>query len=70
MKFNESSFDRIVRIVVGAVLGILIALKIVTGGAAIVAGIVAAVLLLTGVIGLCPIYMLLRISTRKAVHKD
>jgi hypothetical protein len=69
MKRNESTADRIVRIVLAIALGVLVALKVVTGTAAIIFGAVAGILFLTGVISFCAIYALLGISTCKIPKK-
>ena len=69
MKSNESTVDRIIRVVLAVVLGALVALKVVTGTVAILFGIVAAILFLTGVVGICLIYAMLGISTRKTSTK-
>jgi hypothetical protein len=66
MKTNESWTDRIIRIILGLALGALVLLKIVTGVAAIVVGVVAAIIFLTGVVGFCAIYALFGLSTHKA----
>lgn len=65
MKSNESAADRIIRIILGLVLAALVAFKVVTGTAAIVIGIGAAILLITGLAGFCAIYALLGICTCK-----
>ncbi len=66
MKTNESTADRIVRIVVGAILAALAVTGVATGALAIVAWVVAAILLVTGVVGFCPLYAVLRFSTKPA----
>lgn len=63
MKRNTNLIDRVVRIVLAIVIGIAIAAKIITGGIALAAGIAAAILLLTGLVGFCGIYAVLGIST-------
>jgi hypothetical protein len=65
MQKNVGAPDRMVRIVLALVIGLLVATGQVTGTTAIVLGIVAAVLLATGVMSMCPLYSLLRISTFK-----
>jgi DUF2892 family protein len=60
---NEGAVDRAARIVVGLGLGIAV-FTLLTGVWQIVAAVVAAILLLTGVVGFCPLYALLRINTR------
>ncbi len=62
---NMGSADRIVRLVVVAVIAILIAAKTLTGGAAVVLGIIALVMLLTALMGFCPLYVPFKISTAK-----
>jgi hypothetical protein len=66
MKINESSLDRIIRVVLGIVLLALYFTGTVTGGLGIVFIILGAVALLTGVVGFCPLYALLKINTNKA----
>jgi hypothetical protein len=60
---NESALDRVIRLVIGVALGILVFTTL-TGAWQIVAAIVAAVMLLTGAVGFCPLYALFRISTK------
>lgn len=64
-KLNEASWDRIVRVVLGIVL-LYVGLGVVTGGWSILSMVVGAVLLLTGLLGFCPLYALFKISTRRA----
>ncbi len=66
MKTNESTADRIIRIVVGAILAVLAITGVATGALAIVAWVLAALLLVTGVVGFCPAYALLHLSTKPA----
>jgi hypothetical protein len=66
MKINESSPDRITRGLVGIVLFALYFTGTVTGGLGIVFIILGAVALVTGVVGFCPLYALLKINTNKA----
>lgn len=65
MKINESNTDRIIRIVFGIVLLILYFTGVVTGGWGIVFLVLAAVALLTGITGFCPLYALLKMRTNK-----
>lgn len=64
MKLNESNVDRIVRAVVGIVL-LYVGFAVLGGTLGIILGVVGAVLLLTGAIGFCPLYFLLKFSTLK-----
>jgi len=65
-KVNEANWDRIARIVLGAVLLWLGLGSVVTGALGIVADILGAILVLTGAVGICPLYMLLKFSTKKS----
>lgn len=64
MKLNESNIDRIIRAVAGIVL-LYVGFGVLGGTLGVVLGVVGAILLLTGAIGFCPIYFLLKLSTRK-----
>ena len=65
MKTNESGLDRVIRVIVGVALLALYFVHIVAGGLGIVAVIIGADLLITGVVGFCPLYALLKIQTNK-----
>jgi len=66
MKFNESGFGRLIRVVLGIVLLALNFGGVVTGGLGIVVLVLGAVALLTGIVGFCPLYATLKIRTNKA----
>ena len=66
MKLNESNVDRIIRAVAGVVLLYLGFGGALAGGLAIVADVVGLVLLVTGAIGFCPLYAMIKFSTRSA----
>lgn len=61
---NEAMWDRIVRIVLGIALLYLGFGGVVGGGLGTALGIIGFVPLLTGLVGWCPLYSLLRISTK------
>ncbi len=63
---NESGLDRIIRVVLGIVLIALYISGAVSGGLGLVAIILGAVALLTGLVGFCPLYALLKIRTKRA----
>jgi len=67
MKKNMGVVDRGTRTILALILGTLIATGTITGTAAIVLGVVAVVLLLTTLMSFCPLYSLLKISTKKDV---
>lgn len=66
MKKNMSSTDRVIRLVVAAVVGILIYQNVLTGTLAVILGVLAGVFVLTSILGVCPLYMLFKISTKKS----
>ena len=66
MKTNESGLDRIIRVIVGVVLLALYFTGTVTGGLGIVFIVLGALLVVTGAVGFCPLYAILKIKTKKA----
>jgi hypothetical protein len=60
---NVGRADCVVRIVVGLGLGVLIYLGVLSDVAAIVAGVIAAYLLLSGIFGRCLVYKVADIDT-------
>jgi uncharacterized membrane protein len=65
MKRNIGTVDRVVRLLTAAVIIILGITGVISGALLIVLGIVAAAFIITGILGLCPIYLLFRLSTRR-----
>jgi hypothetical protein len=65
MKMNESGLDRVIRLVAGLVLLLLYFVGVVSGTLGIVVLVLGAILLLTGLIGFCPLYALFKFSTKK-----
>lgn len=63
-RINEGWFDRVVRVLIGAGLAVA-TFAAFTGVWQIIAGIVAAILLVTGLVGFCPLYRLLGITTHR-----
>ncbi|MGA3282201.1 MAG: DUF2892 domain-containing protein [Smithella sp.] len=63
MKKNMGTIDRIIRILLAIVVIILYINGSITGIAAIILGILAIVFIITSLIGFCPLYVLLKIST-------
>ncbi len=64
LELNESTLDRVVRVGLGVFLVALGALGVVAAPLIYVVWVVAAVALLTGIVGFCPLYALFRFSTR------
>ena len=63
MTRNVGPEDRVVRIVVGLALGVVIYLGYIEGTAAIIAGVVAAYLLITGLFVRCLVYKAIDVDT-------
>jgi hypothetical protein len=63
MKKNMGTIDRVIRIVLAIVVAILYMNGSITGTAAIILGILAVVFIITSLIGFCPLYVPLKIST-------
>jgi len=63
MKKNMGTIDRVIRILLAIVVIGLYLNGSITGAAAIVLGILAFVFIVTSLIGFCPLYVPLKIST-------
>lgn len=66
IKVNEANWDRILRVVLGIVILYLGWAGVVTGGLGTFLKFFGFIPLLTGLIGWCPIYSLLKFGTRAA----
>ena len=62
---NMGIADRVIRVLLAIVVGILYATGTITGTVAVILGIVAVVFLLTSAIGFCPGYLPFKISTAR-----
>lgn len=69
MNKNLGVVDRIVRLLIVAAVAVLYFTGVVHAALAIVLGIVAVVLLVTSIVGTCPIYLPFKLSSRKAGAK-
>lgn len=65
MKKNMGTADRVIRVILAVVVGILYAAGQITGTAAVILGVLAVIFLLTGAVGFCPLYAPFGISTLK-----
>jgi len=65
MKINEGKTDRIIRVIVGIVLLALGLFGVVGGWLMWAAYIVGAILVITGIVGFCPLYAIFKINTNK-----
>ncbi len=61
---NEAGWDRVARVIVGVVL-LVLGLGVVDGGLGVFLAVLAFVPLLTGLVGWCPLYSLLRFRTNR-----
>ena len=69
MKTNMGSVDRIIRIILAVVIAVLYFTKQITGTGAIILGVLAIIFVLTSLIGVCPLYMPFKISTKKKQNR-
>ena len=65
MKKNMGTIDRAVRLILVAVVAALYFTGQISGTLAIVLGVLAVIFLLTSLIGWCPLYVPLNLSTKK-----
>jgi len=65
MKKNMGTIDRIIRVIIAAVIAVLFFTNQITGTPGIVLIILAAVFLLTSFISFCPLYLPLGLRTNK-----
>ena len=63
MKKNMGTIDKIIRILLAIVVIVLYLNGCITGVAAIILGVLAFVFIVTSLIGFCPLYVPLKIST-------
>jgi amino acid transporter len=63
MQLNMGTLDRALRATVAIIIGLLYWMSYITGVIAIVLGVVGLILLLTAIVGWCPIYALFDLST-------
>lgn len=65
MKKNMGTVDKAIRVIVAIVIGVLYFTGQITGTAAIILGVLAIVFLLTSIVGTCPLYLPVGLSTKK-----
>ncbi len=65
MTLNMAGWDRIVRLIVAAILILLSAFVLRFNPLGILLAIVGAILILTSLVGWCPLYALIRFRTRR-----
>ena len=69
MKQNMGKTDRVMRTVLAVIVAVLYFSKQLTGLAAIVLGLFAIAFLVTSLLGFCPLYVPLGISSRKKMEE-
>jgi hypothetical protein len=62
---NMGMIDRVIRTLLAVVVIVLYCMGQISGTAAIILGIIAVIFLLTSLVGFCPLYRLLGVSTKK-----
>ena len=65
MKANMGMIDKVIRILVAIVIGILYFTNQITGTAAIILLVIAGIFIATSFMGFCPLYAPFKISTKK-----
>jgi hypothetical protein len=63
MKKNLGTIDKVIRILIAVVVAVLYFSEVISGTLGVVLLIVAGVLLLTSIIGVCPLYMAFGINS-------
>lgn len=66
MPKNMGQVDRLVRIIVGLAIAAAYFMGLISGTLALILGVVAAVFVLTSLVGTCPAYMPLGLTTRRS----
>ena len=66
---NMGSADRIIRVIIAAIVGILYLTEIISGTIGIALLVVAGVFVLTSIVSFCPLYAPFRIKTCKIKEK-
>jgi hypothetical protein len=65
MKKNMGTVDKVIRILVAVVVVILYFTNVISGTLAIILLALSAIFVVTSILGICPLYMPLGISTKK-----
>jgi len=65
MKQNIGSADRVIRVLIAIIIGVLYFMGQITGIAAIILGALAVIFILTSIFGFCPLYFPFKLSTTK-----
>ena len=63
MKKNMGTADRVIRVLAAVAVAALYLTHVISGPLAIILGVIAAVFLVTSFVGVCPLYIPLKLST-------
>jgi K+-transporting ATPase A subunit len=66
MKKNMGAADRVIRTLIAVLIGVLFFKGVISGVLGVVLGILAIIFLATSLVGWCPMYLPLKLSTCKA----
>ncbi len=65
MEKNMGTLDRGIRVGLAAMVILLMLFNVIQGTAAVILGILALVFVVTSAVGFCPLYKVLKVSTKK-----
>jgi Protein of unknown function (DUF2892) len=65
MKKNMGTIDKVIRVLVAVIILVLYFTHVISGTLAVILLILAAVFVVTSLLGLCPLYLLFGLSTKK-----
>lgn len=68
MKKNMGSLDKIIRVIVAAVIAVLFLTNVITGTLGIVLLVLAGIFVLTSLVSFCPIYAIFGMNTCQTKH--
>jgi hypothetical protein len=63
MKKNLGTIDRVIRVILALVIILLYALNVISGGIGLTLLVISGVVLLTGIFGVCPLYIPLGLNS-------
>ena len=70
MKKNMGTIDKVVRILAAVVIAILYFTNVISGTAAIILLVIAAIFIITSFMSFCPLYLPFGISTIKKINQN
>lgn len=70
LKRNMSAVDRTIRILIAIILGVLYFTNTITGVVGGILLVIGIILLLTSIVGSCPLYALLGIRTKSKISEE